>query len=108
LHEARHETEGDTVAKKDPGPRIKDPELYERLRGAGLSRKASTRIANSTAQVADTAARPARKKAAKRGGAAGSYDDWKVPDLRRRAKQLGVTGRSEMTKQELITALRAS
>jgi hypothetical protein len=96
------------VAKKDPGPRIKDRELYERLRGEGVSRKTATRVANSTAQVVASAAKATPKKPARRGGAAGSYDDWKVTDLRRRAKQLGVTGRSEMTKKELISALRAT
>jgi len=49
-----------------------------------------------------------RRKGGKRGGAAGSYDDWKVPDLRRRAKQVGITGRSTMTKKQLIKALRAA
>ena len=106
--------EGDIVAKKDPGPRIKDRDLYERLRGAGVSRKIATRVANSTARVAHRSARVAdsarvsRKKAAKHSGAARSYDDWKVPELRRRAKQVGVTGRSAMTKKQLIKALRAS
>jgi Rho termination factor, N-terminal domain len=107
--------EGDIVSKKDPGPRIKDRDLYERLRGAGVSRKIATRVANSTARVAhgtvrvaDSAARVSRKKAAKHGGGARSYDDWKVPDLRRRAKQVGITGRSAMTKKQLIKALRAS
>lgn len=96
------------VTNKDPGPRIKDRDLYERLRGAGVSRKIATRVANSTARVADSAARVSRKKAARRGGAARSYDDWKVPDLQRRAKQVGITGRSAMTKKQLIKALRAS
>jgi hypothetical protein len=104
----RHEREGGIVAKKDPGPRIKDKDLYERLRGAGVSRKISTRVANSTARIANSAAKVSRKKAAKRGGAARSYDDWKVPDLRRRAKQVGIAGRSAMTKKQLIKALRAS
>jgi hypothetical protein len=113
--------DGGIVAKKDPGPRVKDRDLYERLRGAGVSRKISTRVANSTARVADRAAKVSGKaakvsgkaakvsgKAAKRGRAAGSYDDWKVPDLRRRATQVGITGRSAMTKKQLIKALRAS
>jgi hypothetical protein len=99
---------GDIVAKKDPGPRIKDRELYQRLRGAGLSKKMSARVANSTAPVADASSKASRKKAAKRGGAAGSYNDWKVPDLQRRAKEVGVTGRSAMTKKQLIKALRAT
>lgn len=89
------------MAKKDPGSGVKDKALYERLRGAGASKKTSARVANSTATAS-------RKKAGKRGGAAGSYDNWKVPELRRRAKQLGITGRSTMTKKQLIKALRAT
>jgi hypothetical protein len=96
------------MAKKDPGPRIKDRELYRRLRGAGLSKKISARVANSAAPAADAPAKASRRKAAKRGGAASSYDDWKVPDLQRRAKQVGIAGRSAMTKKQLIKALRAS
>jgi hypothetical protein len=92
---------GDIVAKKDPGSRVKDKGLYERLRGAGVSMKKSARVANSTAAAS-------RKKAGRRGGAAGSYDHWKVPELRRRAKQVGIAGRSTMTKKQLIKALRAS
>jgi hypothetical protein len=88
------------VAKKDPGSRVKDKGLYERLRGAGVSMKKSARVANSAAA--------SRKKAGTRGGAAGSYDHWKVPELRRRAKQVGITGRSTMTKKQLIKALRGS
>lgn len=89
------------MAKKDSGSRVKNKGLYERLRGAGVSPKKSARVVNSTATAS-------RKKGGKRGGAAGSYDDWKVPELRRRAKQVGITGRSTMTKKQLIKALRAS
>jgi Rho termination factor, N-terminal domain len=99
---------GDIVAKKDPGPRIKDRELYLRLRSEGLSKKMSTRVANSVTPLAAPSPKAPGKKAAKRGGAAGSYDDWKVPDLQERAKQVGITGRSAMTKKQLIKALRAS
>jgi hypothetical protein len=88
------------VAKKDPKSKVKDKGLYERLRGAGASKKTSARVANNTVTAS-------RKKGGKRGGAAGSYDDWKVPDLRRRAKQVGITGRSTMTKKQLIKALRS-
>ena len=65
-----------------------------------MSKKISTLVANN-------AVKATRKKAGKRGGAAGSYDNWKVPDLRRRAKQVGITGRSAMTKKQLVKALRA-
>jgi protein-L-isoaspartate O-methyltransferase len=89
------------MAKKDPGPTVKDKGLYERLRAAGVSKKKSARVANA-------AAKTSRKKVSQRGGASRSYDDWKVPDLRRRAKQVGIAGRSAMTKEQLVKALRAS
>jgi Rho termination factor, N-terminal domain len=41
-----------------------------------------------------------------RGGEAGSYDDWSVDDLRDRAAEIGIEGRSDMNKDELIKALR--
>jgi hypothetical protein len=93
--------EGDPMAKNDPGTKVKNKGLYEQLRGAGLSKKKSTRVANS-------AAKSSRKKAGKKGGKAGSYDNWTVPDLQRRAKQVGIRGRSAMTKKQLVKALRAS
>jgi Rho termination factor, N-terminal domain len=89
------------MAKKDPGRGVKDKTLYERLRGAGMSKKKSARVAN-------TAAGTSRPAVGKRGGAAGSYDGWKVTELRRRAKQVGIKGRAAMTKADLIKALRAS
>lgn len=42
----------------------------------------------------------------RKGGKSGSYDDWTKPDLLRRAREIGIKGRSTMTKVELIKALR--
>lgn len=84
---------------KGPGPSVKDPELYERLREEGNSREKSARIANA-------AAAQGRSAVGRKGGHAGSYDDWKVADLRKRAGELGIEGRSRMNKKELIHALR--
>ncbi len=42
----------------------------------------------------------------RKGGKSGDYEDWTVEDLRRRAREIGVEGRSTMTKGELISALR--
>lgn len=39
-------------------------------------------------------------------GRAGDYDDWTVVQLRERAAELGIRGRSTMVKAELIEALR--
>jgi hypothetical protein len=42
----------------------------------------------------------------RKGGKSGSYDDWTKPDLLRRAREIGITGRSTMTKAELVKVLR--
>ena len=41
-----------------------------------------------------------------RGGEAADYDDRTVAELRKRAAELGIEGRSSMNKSELIDALR--
>jgi len=40
------------------------------------------------------------------GGAAGSYDDWTVAELRKRAKELGLSGYSGKKKSALVAMLR--
>jgi hypothetical protein len=86
-------------AKKDPGPSIKDKELYEKLRDDGASKEKAARIANA-------AAAEGRSKVGERGGEAGDYADRTVEELRKRAAELDIKGRSSMTKGELIDALR--
>ena len=80
---------------KDHGPSIKDDEQYEKLREKGESKEKAARIANIP-----------RSTAGKRGGKAGSYEDWSKKDLEVRARQIGIKGRSKMNKGELIDALR--
>ena len=82
---------------KDHGAQIKDDELYEKLREEGDSKEKAARIANAKAGGTDVS---------EKGGEAGSYDDWTVDDLQGRAAELGIEGRSEMNKDELIDALR--
>ncbi|SJN41043.1 hypothetical protein FM119_12375 [Mycetocola reblochoni REB411] len=79
---------------------MKDPELYDALRREGASEEKAARIANA-------AARDGRSRVAERGGEAGSYEQWTVPELRRRAKELGLTGYSGKRKDELIEELRS-
>ncbi len=78
---------------------LKDPELYERLRKDGASEEKAARISNA-------AARDGRSAVGRRGGRAGDYEDLSVPELRGRAKQLGLHGYSGKRKPELIAMLR--
>ena len=97
------------VAKK-AGTGVKNKTLYKRLRNLGVSAKESARVANASAKAPSKKAstKVPGKKASQRGGAAGSYANWKVAELRARAKKVGIKGRSTMNKKQLIKALRAS
>ncbi len=85
--------------KEDPGPSVKDDELYEKLRDEGNSKEKSARIANA---AADTS----RSEVGSRGGSSSAYEEWTADELHERAAELDLEGRSSMTKDELIEALR--
>jgi len=86
-------------ARKKPGPSVKDDKLYEKLRDEGNSKEKSARIANAAANTS-------RSAVGRKGGKSGSYDDWTVADLRKRAAELDIGGRSSMSKGDLVKALR--
>lgn len=83
-----------------PNPSIKDEELYRELKADGASSEKAARIANA-------AARDGRKAVGRRGGTAEDLDDRTVPELRARAKELGITGYSGLRKQQLIDRIRS-
>ena len=85
--------------KKKPGPSVKDDKVYEAIRDEGGSKEKAARIANASAAQG-------RSSVGRKGGESGSYDDWKVEDLRKRAKELGMTGYSGKNKSELVSMLR--
>jgi hypothetical protein len=82
-----------------PRAQIKDEKMYQKLRNQGESKGKSARIANA-------AAGSSRSKTGRKGGKGGSYSDWSKQDLLHRAREIGLKGRSTMTKAELINALR--
>jgi len=85
--------------QQSPGPSVKDDELYEKLREQGNSKQKSARIANA-------AAKTSRKTIGKKGGESPPYEEWSRDELVKRARELEISGRSSMNKQELIDALR--
>ena len=86
-------------ARRSPGPSVKDPQLYEALRDDGASKEKAARIANAAANTS-------RSAVGRKGGRSGDYEDWTTRDLRSRARELGIEGRSSMNKAQLVDALR--
>ena len=82
-----------------PNASIKDKKLYQELRKQCDSKEKAARISNA-------AAARGRSSVGKSGGDSGSYDDWTVPQLKKRAKELGISGYSSLTKDKLIRKLR--
>ncbi len=82
-----------------PRAQIKDEKTYQKLRDQGESKEKSARIANA-------AAGSSRREVGKRGGESPSYDDWSKTDLVKRAREIGIKGRSSMSKSQLVSALR--
>lgn len=78
---------------------VKDREVYEALREDGASKEKAARIANAAAATS-------RSEVGRRGGNAEPYEEWTVQQLRRRAAEIGIDGRSAMRKAQLIEALR--
>jgi general stress protein YciG len=82
-----------------PRAQIKDEKTYRKLRDEGESKGKSARIANA-------AAGSSRSQVGRKGGKSGSYEDWSKQDLVQRAREIGIKGRSTMSKAALIKALR--
>ena len=81
------------------GSSIKDAKQYEALRDEGMSKEKAARISNASAKEG-------RSKVAGRGGKGGDYEDRTKDELLETARQVGIPGRSKMSKGELIDALR--
>ena len=82
---------------KDHGSSVKDDKTYEALRDDGASKQKAARLANAKAG----GGKPSQK-----GGKASKYEDQTKDELQKRAADIGIEGRSKMTKDELVDALR--
>ena len=81
------------MAKSNNIPQIQNEEQYEALVDKGYSKEKAARIANT-------------EDAGKKGGKASTYEERTKKELYDQAKQIGIDGRSKMSKKELISALR--
>jgi hypothetical protein len=79
------------MPRNSPGPSVKDKKMYESLRDEGASKEKAARIANA-------AAGSSRSKVGRKGGRAGDYDDMTKDQLMKRARDIGIKGRSTMSK----------
>jgi hypothetical protein len=84
---------------KKHGSSVNDSDQYEALRREGMSKEKAARISNESAGSS-------RSKVGRRGGGARDYDERTKEQLLRRAREVGIDGRSKMTKRELVSALR--
>ncbi|AVP68943.1 Rho termination factor [Rhodococcus hoagii] len=78
---------------------IKDEKQYEKLREKGASKEKAARIANASADRG-------RSDVGRKGGKSQSYEDWTVDELKKRAKEIGLSGYSSKRKADLISELR--
>jgi hypothetical protein len=87
------------MARPEPGPSVKDKHLYEKQRDEGNSKEKSARMANAAANISG-------KRVGRQGGSSSSYDDMTKEQLMKRAREVGISGRSTMSKSQLVSALR--
>lgn len=81
------------MAKKNNIPQVKNEEQYEALRDKGYSKQKSARIANTP-------------DSGTKGGSSNKYEERTKQELYDKAREVGIKGRSKMSKEDLIEALR--
>jgi hypothetical protein len=89
----------DHARQEEAVPQRHGPQVYEEIREQSGSKEKAARIANAAAGT-----RPVLGW--KGCGKSGSYEDWTFDDLRKRVKELGLSGYSGKHKCELVSMLR--
>ncbi len=82
-----------------PRSSIKNEKMYQDLRNKGESKEKAARISNAAAGRGNSSV-------SRKGGKSGSYQDWTVPQLKKKTKELGMSGYSSLTKDKLVAKLR--
>ena len=82
-----------------PRAQIKDEEQYQALRREDASKERAAR-------TADASANTSRSSTDRKGGTSQSDEDWTRKDPMKRAAEIGIDGRSSMSKDELVDAPR--
>lgn len=85
--------ENKEIMSKKSADSIKNRDQFDALREQGYSKSKSARIANTP-------------DAGKKGGKASPYESRTKSELYQKAKEVGISGRSKMNKDQLIHALR--
>jgi hypothetical protein len=83
----------ETMAKKSNIPQVKNKKQYDKLREKGMSKEKSARIANTP-------------NSGTKGGKSSKYEARTKEELMKKARETGIEGRSKMSKDELLDALR--
>lgn len=82
---------------KNHGSSVKDDKTYEGVRKSGASKEKAARIANAKAGGGSPS---------KKGGKSSKYEEQTKDQLMKKAVDVGIDGRSKMSKGELVDALR--
>jgi len=83
------------MEKRNDIPQVKNEAQYEALRDKGHSKQKAARIANTP-------------NSGTKGGKSKKYENRSKKELDEKARKIGIVGRSSMTKDELIHALRTN
>ncbi len=84
---------------KNHGSSVKNDKQYEAMRDKGMSKEKAARISNANSGSSGN-------QASKKGGKSSKYEEQTKEQLQKKARDVGIEGRSKMSKGDLVDALR--